>query len=119
MNSIGKPLKNRRNIVLSSSDTAILDGFEPFKTLNEVIQSAKASDIAELMIIGGAQLYEFALPLADRLYLTRVQGDFPEADTFFPRLDSTQWRVIESEMHPKDELHRFDFEFQILERMQR
>ncbi len=117
MNSIGKPLKNRRNLVLSSSDTEILAGFEHFKTLSEAINEAKELESPELMIIGGAKLYEFALHYANRLYLTKVNADFPQADTFFPLLDLKQWKLVESVFHPKDEQHVFDFEFQILERI--
>jgi len=75
MDSLGNPLKNRRNIVLSSKNTDIIDGFEHFTDLESVF-SALPEQEEELMIIGGAQLYRYALKFADRLYITRVDAAF-------------------------------------------
>ncbi len=115
MDSLGKPLKNRRNIVLSSRNTDIIEGFEHFTNLESVF-SALPEHEEELMIIGGAQLYSYALKFADRLYITRVNAAFDDADTFFPVLDSAQWELTFKEVHEIDETHQYGFEFQILER---
>ena len=115
MDSLGKPLKNRRNIVLSSRNTDIIEGFEHFTNLESVF-SALPEHEEELMIIGGAQLYSYALKFADRLYITRVNAVFDDADTFFPVLDSAQWELTFKEVHEIDETHQYGFEFQILER---
>ena len=115
MDSLGKPLKNRRNIVLSSRNTDIIEGFEYFTNLESVF-SALPEHEEELMIIGGAQLYSYALKFADRLYITRVKAVFDDADTFFPVLDSAQWELTFKEVHEIDETHQYGFEFQILER---
>jgi len=115
MMSLGKPLKNRRNIVLSSKNEDILEGFEYFKSLDSVIAEVKVSEL-ELMIIGGAQLYNHALPLADRIYITKVGAAFEDADTFFPEVDTNQWTLGFSELHDADDRHIYNFEFQILER---
>jgi dihydrofolate reductase len=115
MDSLGNPLKNRRNIVLSSKNTDIIDGFEHFTDLESVF-SALPEQEEELMIIGGAQLYRYALKFADRLYITRVDAAFDDADTFFPVLDSAQWELTYKEVHERDETHQYGFEFQILER---
>ena len=114
MNSLGKPLKNRRNIVLSSSNEGIIDGFEHFVSLSHVLEILK--DEEEVMIIGGAQLYNSALPLSNRIYLTRVDALFDDADTYFPNLNVDDWEVGYRELHSKDETHLYSFEFQILER---
>ena len=115
MMSLGKPLKNRRNIVLSSKNEDILEGFEYFKSLDSVIAEVKVSEL-ELMIIGGAQLYKYALPLVDRIYLTKVGAAFEDADTFFPQVDRNEWTLGFSEWHDADDRHIYNFEFQILER---
>ena len=115
MNSLGKPLKNRRNIVLSSKITDIIDGFEHFTDLESVF-GALPDQEEELMIIGGAQLYGYALKFADRLYITRVDAAFDDADTYFPDFDSAQWELTFKEAHERDETHQYGFEFQILER---
>jgi len=114
MNSLGKPLKNRRNIVLSSSNEGIIDGFEHFVSLSHVLEILR--DEEEVMIIGGAQLYNSALPLSNRIYLTRVDALFDDADTYFPNLNVDDWEVSYRELHGIDETHLYSFEFQILER---
>lgn len=116
MDSLGKPLKNRRNIVLSSRNTDIIEGFEHWTDLESVIATFQGQE-EELMIIGGAQLYRYAMDFADRLYITRVEAVFDDADTFFPDLDAVKWELTFSESHEKDEAHQFGFEFQILERL--
>ena len=68
------------------------------------------------MIIGGAQLYKYALPLVDRIYLTKVGAAFEDADTFFPQVDRNEWTLGFSEWHDADDRHIYNFEFQILER---
>lgn len=115
MDSLGKPLKNRRNIVLSSRNTDIIEGFEHWTNLESVIAALQEQD-EELMIIGGAQLYRYALEFSDRLYITRVDAAFDDADTFFPVLDSSQWEITFNGAHEIDETHQHGFEFQILER---
>lgn len=115
MNSLGKPLKNRRNIVLSSKNTDIIEGFEYWSNLESVISNLRGQE-EELMIIGGAQLYRYAMDFADRLYITRVKAVFDDADTFFPDLDAAKWELTFNEAHDINETHQFGFEFQILER---
>jgi dihydrofolate reductase len=115
MLSLGKPLKNRRNIVLSSKNEDILEGFEYFESLDRVIREVKETE-SELMIIGGAQLYYHCLPLADRIYITKVGAAFEDADTFFPEIDLNEWTLGFSELHYADDRHIYNFEFQILER---
>ena len=115
MMSLGKPLKNRRNIVLSSKNEDILEGFEYFESLDRVIRELKETE-SELMIIGGAQLYTHALPLADRLYITKVGAAFEDADTFFPEVAINEWTLGFTELHDADDRHIYNFEFQILER---
>jgi dihydrofolate reductase len=72
-------------------------------------------DAHEIFIIGGGQIYAEAMPLATRLYITRVKSTFPNADTFFPAID-TSWQVVFQELHEIDEKHEHAFEFLILEK---
>ena len=116
MLSLGKPLKNRKNIVISSRNEEILEGFHYFSSLEEVIEHEKNLGTEELMIIGGGQLYRYALPLTQRIYLTKVLHTFDGADTFFPALEESEWVCQYSEFHEIDEKHHFAFEFQILEK---
>jgi dihydrofolate reductase len=106
--SIRRPLPNRRNIVISGTP-----GFQPagatvVPTFAAAIDVAK--DLAELFAIGGSRVFEAALPLTDRLELTRVHASVP-GDAFFPKLDLSEWKLIAEEHHPSDEQHACPFSF--------
>ena len=99
-------LPNRRNIVLSRTQTSF-DGCETFSSLEEAL--AHCQDEEEVFIIGGASVYEQALPFAGRLCLTEVDDTPGEADAFFP--DYGGWRLTEQTRHETDEKHAFCFCF--------
>lgn len=110
--SIGKALPERRNIVLSTQKFQ-RKGIEVVGSLNEAF--ALANSAPEVMIIGGASLYQQTLSIAFRIYLTRIHHVFP-ADSFFPPLDLTIWKCKESFLHPKDTNNKYDFGFYLYER---
>jgi len=91
--SIGKPLKDRRNIVVSRDRSLQLAGCEVAQDLEQALRLARSTD-PEPFVIGGGQLYAAALPLATRLYLTWLDEEHA-GDVLFPELDATQW--IETE----------------------
>ncbi|MCR4280394.1 MAG: dihydrofolate reductase [Candidatus Komeilibacteria bacterium] len=91
--SIGKPLPERVNIVLSRRPVNVLDNVMVVKTLEESLEEASRREEEEIFIIGGGQIYSQTMDLADRLYLTVVDGDYG-ADTFFPAYDMFD-RVID------------------------
>ena len=101
-------LPNRRNIVLSRKKITF-PGAEVFPSLEEALKSCTNEEI--VYIIGGAQLYSYALPFADELYLTEVNNTPEAADVFFPKWKDKGWHEIEREEHYKDEKHAFDFTF--------
>lgn len=101
-------LPNRRNIVLSRT-VKELPGCEVFLDLAAAL-AACASD-EEVFVIGGAAVYAQALPLADRLLLTLVIDEAPEADAFFPEIDGDVWRTVKEELHSADERHAQSFSF--------
>jgi len=82
--SIGRPLPNRTNIVITRNSDFYPKGVLVVKSLAEAIEKAKTIDSKEIFVIGGGQIYAQALPLAHKLYLTLVNKTFLEADTFFP-----------------------------------
>lgn len=106
--SIGRPLPNRRNIILSKNLEA-MDGCEIMRSSGEVLELAKSTD-EELFIIGGGQVYEQFLPFADKLYLTLVHTE-AEGDTFFPALNRDEWTEVARESFKADEKNEFDYEF--------
>jgi dihydrofolate reductase len=90
--SIGKPLPNRRSIVVTRDPSWRHEGVE---TANSPQQAcALAQGAAEAFIIGGAELFIETLPLADRMVVTEIDGEF-DCDTFFPEIDSDQWKETE------------------------
>jgi len=109
--SIGKPLPNRTNIVLNIESGAHNIGCETFNSIPEAIQFAKSIDKNEVFIIGGGMIYKQTLPLADRLYVTEVEGDY-DADTYFP--DYSEFKKIISE--EKGKSNGYNFNFLVLER---
>ncbi len=106
--SIGRPLPGRRNIVISRSRGLELNGCEIAGSLDAALELA--GDAPEACVIGGAEIYRLALPLADVLYLTRVEA-VVEADTFFPEIDPGEWEEREREPHAADERHAYPYTF--------
>lgn len=101
--SLGKPLPGRANIVISRTPDKIEGKVFAVETLDQAISQATIIALEagqeEICIIGGAQLYEAALPLLDRIYLTIIDQDY-EADTFFPDFDQSQWEETSSSKYP-------------------
>lgn len=110
--SIGKALPERRNIVLSRHALEA-KGIEHCKGLDEAL--ARCVGEERVFIIGGGQLYREALPLASRIYLTRVETEL-EGDTRFPELDPLQWSVRTLAQQPADERHQWPLRFLCFER---
>jgi dihydrofolate reductase len=108
------PLPNRRNIVLSRNENFKTEGVEVYPSLDYAL--LKLINETEIFIIGGAQVYRQALPVADKLYLTRIHDFFPEADVFFPEIDFHTWRETQRETFPADEKNPYAFTFLEYER---
>ena len=114
-----KPLPGRTNIVLTRDGSFEAAGAVVCENLTEALQIAReqAEDdgATEVCVIGGAALYELALPKAKRLYLTEVEADV-EGDAVFPYIDESQWREVRREAHPADDANPYAFTFRVLER---
>ncbi|MDR2621931.1 MAG: dihydrofolate reductase [Dysgonamonadaceae bacterium] len=108
------PLPNRRNIVISRNAGLKIEGAEVYPSLDYAF--IRLIDENEVFIIGGAQIYEQALPIADKLYLTKIYADFPEADAFFPEIDFSLWRETGRETFTADDKNRYSFAFVEYER---
>ncbi len=103
---IGRPLANRRNVVISRNPAFRPRGVTVVPSLDEAL--ALGATEREVFVVGGAEIYRLALPRADRLYLTVVHAEV-EGDTWFPPFDQNGW-VLESEaFHPADERHAHAF----------
>lgn len=112
--SIGRPLPGRQMIVLSHDPNAQAPGCVRVQTLEQALEIAHAAP--ELMVIGGSQLYRQTLPLAKRMYLTRIEADVA-GDTWFPEWGEREWRLVWEEAHPADTQHAWPYRFQCWERI--
>ena len=113
--SIGKPLPNRTNIVISRKNDWFEEGILIVGSIKEAVKFAKKID-EEVFIIGGGNIYEQTIDLADKLEVTLVDAVL-DADTFFPKINEKVWQKTNEERHQKDEKNEFDFCFQTYERV--
>jgi dihydrofolate reductase len=111
--SIGRPLPGRTNIVITRDTAFRAEGGVVAHSIEQALEAA--GDCDELFIIGGAELYAQTLPLADRLYLTRVKAEVP-GDALFPPLTPGEWREVGRESHGADENNEYACEFVVLDR---
>jgi len=108
-------LPNRRNIILSRNTNVSYENGEIYSSLDAAL--IKTINEEEVFIIGGGEIYNQALPLADKLYLTKVHADFPDADTFFPAINWSEWQETSRETYPADEKNPHSFTFYEFERV--
>jgi len=111
--SIGRLLPGRAFVVVSRDPAFSGQGIRVSRSVREAIEQAGGD--TEVFIGGGAEIYRQALPIADRIYLTRVHARV-EGDTYFPEVDWGQWREVSREEHQTDEKHLFPFTFLVYER---
>ena len=104
-----RPLPKRRNIVLTLDKGKTYEGAEMAYSIDEALRLCQSEE--EVFIMGGASIYRQFFPLCDKLYITRMQSSFPDADVFFPEIGS-EWTLVSEEAHPADEKHCCAFIFQ-------
>lgn len=112
--SIGKPLPNRRNIVVTRNKDLKIENVEVVNQLGDAI--SLCTDEKDVFIIGGAEIYKQALSLCNQIYLTRVHENF-EADVFFPEINASEWNETEKITFEPDEKNKLAFTFSTLERI--
>ena len=109
--SIGKPLKERRNIILTKNENYQVDGCEIYFSLEDAIKACQGEQ--EIFIIGGQKIYEEALPVATTVHLTEVDAEI-DGDTHFPELKNEDWKQIRKNDHFSDEKHEHPFTIKVL-----
>ena len=112
--SIGRPLPQRKNIIISHNQNYQQTGCEVFNNIEHALESC--ADCEELFIIGGASFYETMLDKADFIYLTEIHQDFA-GDTYFPKINHDLWQEIQRENITNDESVAFDYSFVTLQRL--
>ena len=113
--SIGKPLPNRTNIVISRKNDWFEEGILIVGSIKEAVKFAKKID-EEVFVLGGGNIYEQTIDFADKLEVTLVDAVL-DADTFFPKINEKVWQKTNEDRHQKDEKNEFDFCFQTYERV--
>ena len=114
--ALGKPLNGRKNIVITRNKNWKANGVQVVQSIDKAIILASQTDAKEIFITGGAEIFRAALPSADKIYLTRVHGNF-EGDAFFPELNKEEWRLTRNFDCEPDEKNAFALSFQVWERI--
>lgn len=112
--SIGRPLPNRRNLVITRQSDLTIANVEVVGSIAQAISLCNAEN--EVFVIGGAEIYKQAIAFANKIYLTTVHENY-EADVFFPTLKESEWKEISKEYHQADEKNNVAYTFSTLERL--
>jgi dihydrofolate reductase len=115
LESLGKPLKGRKNIVVTRNKDWQPEGATVAHSIDEAIEMAKETGAREIFIIGGAQVFKTSMPLVHRIYLTRIHHSF-EGDAFFPEIPPAEWTLVKSHYYAADEKNQYSHSFEVWER---
>lgn len=113
--TLQKALPNRMNIVVTRNTKFERKEAVVLNSIEKAIEKGTLENPKEICVIGGGEIYKLALPFATHLSLTLVDGKF-DADTFFPEWDESEWKEVSRIHHPKDEDHKYAFDFLEFER---
>ena len=115
LESLGKPLQGRKNIVVTRNKNWKTEGVEVAHSIDEAIELASQTGAKEIFIIGGAELFKETLPIANRIYLTRIHHRF-DGDVYFPEVPASEWKLVKSRFCDVDEKNKYPHTFQVWER---
>jgi dihydrofolate reductase len=108
-----KPLSGRVNIVLTSDKKYKQDGIVVVHKIKDAEFFAAENDYKELMILGGGNVYAQTIDDADKIYITRINHVFEDADTYFPSINENKWKLVSNTDYYKDDKHAYDYSFQL------
>ena len=110
--AVNKPLPGRTNIVITRKDDWKAEGVIQAVDLEDAIVKARETNAKQIFIIGGGEIYEQSMSVADTIYITRVHAVL-DGDTFFPVIDEQVWELVSNEDFPADEKHAYAYSFQV------
>lgn len=110
--AVNKPLPGRINIVITHSIDWSADGVITATSLQEAVQKATETNCKEIFIIGGGEIFNQSMAIADKIYITRVQAEF-EGDSFFPLINEKEWHMVSNNDFAPDEKHNYPYSFQV------
>lgn len=108
--SLGKPLPNRTNIVVTQTEGYVATGATVVTSLQSALAIAGSGASNHAFVIGGAMLFKEALPVATNCFITEVHANV-EGDVYFPEFDKSKWSEVSRKLHPADEQHAYSFDF--------
>ncbi|NND07517.1 MAG: dihydrofolate reductase [Saprospiraceae bacterium] len=114
--SLGSPLKNRINIIITHDPFYAASGTVVVHSLQEAIDIAQAAGEEEAYIIGGAQIYTQSLDLIDLLYLTEIDVHIEDADAFFPKIALDKWELVSEVVNDPDDRNPYKYTFKVLKK---
>jgi len=115
--SIGKPLPGRPNIVITRNEGWAVTDVQRASSLTQAIHLAREHQSDELMVIGGASVCQEAMPYVERLYLTVIDHEFADGDTWLQSYESADWHEVSSEAHDETSDGGYRFTYSVLERL--
>jgi dihydrofolate reductase len=110
--SVDKPLPGRYNIVITRQAEWKKESVIVATDLQDALKKAAETNCNEVFIIGGGEIYKWAIEIADKILITRVHASFDDADTFFPEIDESKWELIKNQDFGVDEKHKYAYSFQ-------
>ena len=113
--AVGKPLPGRTNIIVTGNKNWSAENTTIASSIEEAIKAGNETNAKEIFIAGGGEIYKQTLPMADRVYLTRVHTTI-DGDAFFPDIDVNTWQIVFEKHVKADEKNKFDMTFQTWER---
>ncbi len=112
-----RPLPNRVNIVITRQEHYKAKGAIVVHSLEEAFVIAEMNGEEEAFVIGGGEIYKLAMSKASALYVTRVETEVEDGEIYFPEIDFANWQLVFSDKHQKDEKNKFDYTFEIYDRI--
>ena len=113
--SVDKPLPGRTNIIVTRQPDYHRAGCIVVHSVEEAFRLGEENGQEEVFILGGSQIYELTIAMADRIYLTEIKAEF-EGDSYFPEIDHSKWTEVKREAHEPDEKNPHPYAFVVLER---
>lgn len=113
--SLKNALPGRINIVVTKKKDWKVDDAIVVNNIDDAIKKAEESDVKEIFIIGGGEIFKQTMDRISRIYITRVHATV-EGDTFYPEIDSSKWHLADSQPFPADEKHNYAYTFEVWEK---
>lgn len=117
--AIGRPMPNRRNIIITRDENYKKEGIEVVNSLEKALGTARTTlaEKEEIFIIGGEEIFKQSMSIANRMYITHIDAEDRAADTFFPEIIPIVWNEISHEEHKADKENPYDYTFSIYEKI--